>query len=49
MNNLAATFLEVALLNYEKLGLELLRKAWFNLDFFWAISLIATGLIGVLV
>jgi hypothetical protein len=38
----------VALLVYEKLGLELLRKAWFNLDLLWAISLIATGLIGVL-
>ena len=37
----------VALLFYEKLGLGLLRKAWFNLDFFWAISLIATGVIGV--
>ncbi len=39
----------VALLVYEKLGLELLRKAWFNLDLLWAISLIATGPIGVLV
>jgi hypothetical protein len=39
----------VALLVYEKLGLELLRKAWFNLDLLWAISLIATGLVGVLV
>jgi hypothetical protein len=39
----------VALLVYEKLGLELLRKAWFNLDLLWAISLIVTGLIGVLV
>lgn len=39
----------VALLVYEKLGLGLLRKAWFNLDFFWAISLIATGLISVFV
>lgn len=38
----------VALLVYEKLGLELLRKAWFNLDLLWAISLIATGLIGLL-
>jgi hypothetical protein len=39
----------VALLVYEKLGLELLRKAWFNIDLLWALSLIATGLIGVLV
>ena len=36
-----------ALLVYEKLGLELLRKAWFNLDLVWAISLIVTGLIGI--
>jgi hypothetical protein len=39
----------VALLVYEKLGLGLLRKAWFNLDLLWAVSLIVTGLIGVLV
>jgi hypothetical protein len=39
----------VALLVYEKLGLGLLRKAWFNLDLLWAISLVATGLMGVLV
>jgi hypothetical protein len=39
----------IAILVYEKLGLELLRKAWFNLDLLWAISLVATGLIGVLV
>lgn len=39
----------IALLVYEKLGLELLRKAWFNLDLLWAAALIATGLIGVLV
>jgi hypothetical protein len=35
----------VALLVYEKLGLELLRKAWFNLDLVWAVSLVVTGLI----
>jgi hypothetical protein len=35
----------VALLVYEKLGLELLRKAWFNLDLLWAVSLVVTGLI----
>ena len=38
----------IALLVYEKLGLELLRKVWFNLDLLWAATLIATGLIGVL-
>ena len=34
---------------YEKVGLRLLRKAWINLDFFWAIALIVTGLLTVLV
>jgi hypothetical protein len=34
----------IALLVYEKLGLELLRKAWFNLDLLWAAALFATGL-----
>ena len=39
----------IALVVYEKLGLALLRKAWLNLDLLWAATLIATGLIGVLV
>jgi len=33
----------VALLVFEKLGLALLRSAWFNLDFVWAVALIVTG------
>ena len=33
----------VALLVSEKLGLGLLRRAWFNLDLIWASTLIATG------
>jgi len=37
-----------ALLVFEKLGLGLLRKAWFNLDLVWAGTLIVTGLITVL-
>ena len=32
---------------YRKLGLSLLRTAWFNLDWAWAAALVATG-IGVL-
>jgi hypothetical protein len=28
---------------YEKLGLGMLRKAWFNLDIIWAVALITTG------
>ena len=35
----------VALLFYEKLGLTILKKAWFNIDFAWALALVATGLI----
>ena len=38
----------VALLVFDKLGLGLLRKAWFNLDLIWAGTLIATGLVTAL-
>ena len=33
----------VALIVYEKLGLRLLRRAWFNLDLLWAAALMAAG------
>jgi hypothetical protein len=33
----------VAWVVHEKLGLALLRKAWLNLDFIWAIALVVTG------
>jgi hypothetical protein len=35
----------VALLFYEKLGLTILKKAWFNIDFAWALALVVTGVI----
>jgi hypothetical protein len=35
----------VAWVVYRKLGLALLRKAWFNFDLLWAVALVATGLI----
>jgi hypothetical protein len=35
----------VAIAVYEWLGLRLLKRAWFNLDLVWAISLVAAGLI----
>ena len=35
----------VALLFYEKLGLSVLKQAWFNIDFAWALALVATGVI----
>lgn len=33
----------IAWIVYQKLGLSLLRKAWLNLDVVWAVALIATG------
>jgi hypothetical protein len=33
----------IAFVVYEKLGLEVLRKAWVNLDLIWAVALIATA------
>ena len=38
----------VAWLVYEKLGLALLRKAWLNLDLVWAIALMVTGCLTLL-
>ncbi|MGZ3542547.1 MAG: hypothetical protein ACXVAF_15365 [Vulcanimicrobiaceae bacterium] len=38
----------IALLVYQKLGLSLLRTAWFNVDAVWAIALFATGLIALI-
>jgi hypothetical protein len=39
----------VALLVYQKFGLALLRRAWFNLDLIWAIALVATGCVALVV
>jgi hypothetical protein len=38
----------IAWVVYRKLGLALLRKAWFNFDLLWAAALVATGLITLL-
>jgi hypothetical protein len=38
----------VALLVYQKFGLAMLRRSWFNLDLIWAIALIVTGLVALL-
>lgn len=35
----------IALVVYEKLGLALLRRAWFNLDLIWMIALVVSGLL----
>jgi hypothetical protein len=34
----------IAILVYEKLGVAILRRAWFNLDLAWMIALMITGL-----
>jgi len=39
----------IAVLVFEKLGLGLLRKAWLNLDLIWAVVLIATGALILLI
>jgi hypothetical protein len=38
-----------ALLVYQKFGLAMLRRSWFNLDLIWAIALIVTGIVAILV
>jgi hypothetical protein len=35
----------IALVVYEKVGLKILRSAWINLDRVWAITLVLTGLV----
>jgi hypothetical protein len=39
----------IAWVVYRKLGLALLRKAWLNFDLLWAASLVATGLVTLLI
>ena len=38
-----------ALLVYRKFGLAMLRRSWFNLDLIWAIALVVTGIVALLV
>jgi len=33
----------VAILVYEKLGVGMLRRAWFNIDLVWMVALMVTG------
>jgi hypothetical protein len=35
----------IAMLVFEKLGVGILRRAWFNLDAVWAAALVATGIL----
>jgi hypothetical protein len=39
----------IAWIVYKKVGLAVLRKAWFNMDLLWAVALIATGVVTFLV
>jgi len=38
----------VALFVYQKFGLAMLRRSWFNLDLIWAVALIVTGFVALL-
>ena len=38
----------IAMIVYEKLGVRILQRAWFNFDLAWAIALIVSGLATVL-
>ena len=38
----------VAVVVYEKVGLRLLRRAWFNLDFLWTGAILLAGIITLL-
>jgi hypothetical protein len=38
----------VAWLVYRKFGITILRQTWFNFDLFWAVALMATGLVTLL-
>ncbi|HTS46787.1 MAG TPA: hypothetical protein VMH05_02520 [Bryobacteraceae bacterium] len=39
----------VALLVYQKFGLAMLRRSWVNMDLIWAIALVVTGFVALLV
>jgi hypothetical protein len=39
----------IAVVVFEKLGLAILRRAWFNLDRMWALALIGAGVITFLI
>jgi len=38
----------IAVVVYEKVGLAILRRAWFNLDVVWAVALVVTGVVTLL-
>ena len=40
-----AMFSEVAVLVYDKLGVDVLRRAWLNVDLLWAVAVVAAGVV----
>jgi len=38
----------LALLVYQKFGLTMLRRSWFNLDLVWAVALVVTGFVALI-
>jgi hypothetical protein len=39
----------IAIVVYEKLGLMILKRTWFNLDLLWAGALVGAGLITLVI
>ena len=39
----------IAIVVYEKLGVTILKRTWFNLDLLWAVALVGAGLITLVV
>jgi hypothetical protein len=39
----------IAIVVYEKVGLAILRRAWVNLDLVWAVALIVTGALSLVI
>lgn len=39
----------IAVIIYEKVGLAILRKAWFNLDIVWSVALVITGVVTLVI
>jgi hypothetical protein len=39
----------IEMIGNQKLGLAMLRRSWFNLDLIWAIALVVTGFVALMV
>jgi hypothetical protein len=39
----------IAVVVYEKLGVMILKRTWFNVDLLWAVALVAAGVITLFV